>query len=180
LSEVHIGWTESVAEREVRVDVISSAWRAAYGHIFSDAEISGLFDGRLDGQGSWVPARLAPAGTLAARRAGRLVGLASLGLLRGGDAELAALYVRPEEQGRGIGTALWSRALEEFRTAGCPRMEVWTLSRSDARGFYEARGCVPVKEGTFTVAAHVEAVVGYALDLRASPGSTSGESRPRR
>lgn len=180
MSDVRIGWTAAAAEREARVDVIHSAWRSAYGHIFSASEVRGLFDGHLEGEGSWVPARLADAGTLGAWRGGRLVALASLGLLRNGDAELAALYVRPEEQGRGIGTALWQRALEEFRSAGCRLMEVWTLARSDARRFYEARGCVAVKQGSFTVGSHVETAVGYALELYASSASVAGQSMPIR
>ena len=179
-SEVSIGWTESAAEREDRVDVIRSAWAGGYAHIFTPSEIDGIFEGTLDGEGSWVSARARSAGTLGARRSGRLVALASLGLLHGGDAELAALYVRPDEQGRGLGTALWHRAIAEFRAAGCPRMQVWTLARSGARAFYEARGCRPFDEGTFTIGAHVEAVIGYTLDLALPSGSCDGASSPRR
>jgi GNAT superfamily N-acetyltransferase len=180
LSAVSIGWTESASEREARIEVIRSAWLAAYAHIFTRAEIDGIFDGDVEGEGSWVAARLAPAGTLGARRDGRLVGLASLGLLRGGDAELAAFYVRPDEQGRGVGMALWSRSIDEFRLRGCARMEVWTLARAPARRFYEARGCVEFGAGRFTVAGHVEAAVGYVLDISGSPSSTRGQSMPSR
>jgi GNAT superfamily N-acetyltransferase len=180
LSAVSVGWTESESEREARVDVIRAAWRSAYSHIFTRAEIDGIFDGDLEGEGSWVAARLAPAGTLGARRDGRLIGLASLGLLRSGDAELAAFYVRPEDQGRGVGLGLWGRALDEFRVRGCTRMEVWTLARAGARHFYEARGCVAFGSGTFTAAGHVEPAVGYALDLSRSASSPRGQSMPRR
>lgn len=180
MSAVSVGWTESASEREARVDVIRAAWRSAYSHIFTRAEIDGIFDGDLEGEGSWVAARLAPAGTLGARRDGTLIGLASLGLLRSGDAELAAFYVRPEDQGRGVGLALWARALEEFRRRGCMRMEVWTLARADARQFYEARGCVAFGDGSFTAAGHVEPAVGYALNLSGSASSPRGQSMPSR
>lgn len=176
MTDVAIGWTDGPDEREARVDVIHSAWRAAYAHIFSRAEIDGIFDGTLDGEGSWVPARHAPAGTLAARRGERLVGLASLGILRGGDGELAAFYVRPEEQGRGVGTALWQRTLAELGARGCRRMEVWTLSRAAARRFYESRGCRAFATGSFTVAGHREPAVGYSLEL---PGAAVGAAAPR-
>jgi GNAT superfamily N-acetyltransferase len=180
LSALSIGWTESASEREARVDVVRAAWQAAYSHIFSVAEIDGIFDGDVEGEGSWVASRLAPAGTLGARRDGGLIGLASLGLLRSGDAELAAFYVRPEEQGRGVGLALWSRAVDEFRLRGCARMEVWTLARAAARRFYEARGCVAFAEGSFAAAGHVEPAVGYALDFSASASSVRGQSMPNR
>lgn len=178
MSAVSIGWTESASEREARVDVIRAAWRSAYAHIFTRAEIDGIFNGDLEGEGSWVASRLAPAGTLAARRDGRLIGVASLGLLRSGDAELAAFYVRPDEQGRGVGEALWSRALDEFCLRGCTRMEVWTLARADARRFYEARGCVAFADGSFTAAGHAEPAVGYAVNISGSSSSPRGQSIP--
>jgi GNAT superfamily N-acetyltransferase len=180
LSEVSIGWSEGAAEREARVDVIRSAWHSAYAHIFSRVEIDGIFDGTVEGRGSWVAARLAPCGTLAARHGGRVVGLASLGLLQSGDAELAAFYVRPEEQGRGIGLALWRRSIDEFLARGCPRMEVWTLARAGACRFYEARGCVAFGEGSFTVAGHREPAVGYAVDISDVRASTRSQSTPVR
>ncbi len=163
--DVAIGWSESVGERAERVETVRAAWRSAYAHIFSRAEIDGIFDGTLDGQGSWVGARAAPAGTLAARRGGRIIGLAGLGLLRSGDGELAAFYVRPDQQGRGVGLALWGRSLKELGLRGCGRMEVWTLARAGARRFYEARGCAAFADGSFVVAGHREPAVGYALDI---------------
>ncbi len=165
MSGVAIDWSEAEGEREQRVEVVWCAWRSAYAHIFSRAEIDGIFDGALEAEGSWVAARAASAGTLAARRGGRVIGLAGLGLLRSGDGELAAFYVRPEEQGRGVGSALWDRSVIELRLHDCARMEVWTLARAPARRFYEARGCVAFGEGSFVVAGHREAAVGYALDI---------------
>ncbi len=167
-------------EREDRVDVVWAAWRAAYPHIFSRSEIDGIFEGSLEGEGSWVGARLAPAGTLAARRAGRLVGLAGLGLLRNGDGELAALYVVPQLQGQGIGSALWDRSLAELQGRACRRLEVWTLARSHARRFYEARGCIAFAEGSFTVAGHREVAVGYTRDISENAAATLSESTPTR
>ncbi len=165
MSDVVIGWSEAIDEREQRVEVVHSAWRAAYAHIFSRAEIDGIFDGTLEGEGSWVGARAVAAGTLAARRGTRIIGLAGLGLLRNGDGELAAFYVRPEDQGRGVGSALWERSVAELRRRGCGRLEVWTLARAGARRFYEARGCAAFGEGSFVVAGHREPAVGYALDI---------------
>lgn len=180
MSEFAIGWSESAGERERRVETVRSTWRSAYAHIFSRAEIDGIFDGTLEGQGSWVGARAAPAGTLAARRTGRIIGLAGLGLLRNGDGELAAFYVLPDEQGRGVGSALWERSVAELRLRNCARMEVWTLARAGARRFYEARGCVAFGEGSFAVAGHREPAVGYALDISDTAARVAPVSTPTR
>ena len=76
MSEVTVGWSDGVAERETRVDLVRAAWRSAYAHIFTRAEIDGIFDGSLVGQGSWVVARVAPAGTLAGNAVAHIVRLA--------------------------------------------------------------------------------------------------------
>lgn len=181
MSAVDIGWSEGADEREARVEVVRAAWLSAYAHIFTRPEIEGIFDGSLEGQGSWVAARQASAGSLAARRGGRIVGLAGLGLLRNGDGELAAFYVLPEQQGQGIGMALWERSLTELRSRLCRRMEVWTLARSSARRFYEARGCVAFAEGSFVLPGHREPAVGYALDISdGTPASVRWDSIPTR
>jgi GNAT superfamily N-acetyltransferase len=180
LSEVAIGWSDGITEREARVEVVRAAWLSAYSHIFTRAEIDGIFDGSLEGQGSWVAGRLAPAGTLAARRGGRIIGVAGLGMLRSGDGELAAFYVLPEQQGRGVGTALWERSVDELRRRRCVRMEVWTLSRASARRYYEARGCVAFGDGSFVVAGRREAAVGYTLDISDARVSERSQSIPTR
>lgn len=176
MSAVDIDWSEGVDEREARVEVVRAAWLSAYSHIFTRSQIEGIFDGSLEGQGSWVAARQVPAGTLAARRGGRIIGLAGLGLLRSDAGELAALYVLPDQQGQGVGTALWQRSLAELRARQCRRMEVWTLARSSARRFYEARGCAAFADGSFVVAGHQEPAVGYTLDISGAPASARFDS----
>jgi GNAT superfamily N-acetyltransferase len=181
LSDVRIGRSDGPSEREARVDLIRSAWHGAYGHIFSAAEIDGVFDGRLRGEGTWVATRAASLGTLAARRDGALIGLAGLGLLRNGDAELAALYVHPDHQGQGIGLLLWRHALVELAARGCTRMEVWTLAGGAARRFYEARGCAEFAQGGFEVAGHRVPAVGYELVIPSSIGKPpASQSTPMR
>jgi GNAT superfamily N-acetyltransferase len=52
------------------------------------------------------------------------------------------LYVLPEAQGRGIGSALLRRAQTSFE-----RLQLWTFQRNrSARRFYEARGFTLVRE----------------------------------
>jgi len=59
------------------------------------------------------------------------------GFLGVGNELVEHLYVLPEHQGAGIGTALLERA-KELRPAG---FRLWVFQRNtDARAFYEARG----------------------------------------
>ena len=178
MSVVEIGWTEDDSEHDARVHVIRTAWHAAYRHIFTRREIDGVFDGDLEGVGSWVTGRKSAVGNLAARRAGELIGLASLGLRGASTGELAALYVVPQEQGRGVGTLLWNRSVAELTKWGCDVIEVWTLARAEAWRFYEARGCRRIAEGTFDLPGHREAAIGYALTLSGG-GSSAASSQAR-
>jgi GNAT superfamily N-acetyltransferase len=56
--------------------------------------------------------------------------------------ELEALYVRPEAQGAGAGTALLEKAVD----LSPRRLRLWTFQRNaSARAFYEQRGFFPVE-----------------------------------
>jgi putative acetyltransferase len=67
---------------------------------------------------------------------GRILGFASLH----GD-EVPALYVEPEAQSRGIGSALFAR-LQERRRVG---FRFWVFQENvRARGFYERHGAVAI------------------------------------
>lgn len=57
---------------------------------------------------------------------------------------LDRLYVHPSQQGRGVGSALWEQVLA-LRPEG---FELYThVENSQARAFYEARGCEAVAFG---------------------------------
>lgn len=152
-------------ERAAHGELMRRAWHRAYGQIFDRALIDDVFDGRVAMQGSWVDDRGALLGTLVADAAGTTVGVATLVALHGGEAELAALYVLPDWQRRGVGSALWDAAVAELRRRGVRRMRVWALRRAAACRFYEARGCVETARGGVRLGLRVEAAVGYTLDI---------------
>jgi GNAT superfamily N-acetyltransferase len=66
----------------------------------------------------------------------RVLGFA-IGLLTG---NVWALFVRPEEEGRGIGSALHAEMLKWFSRQPLERLWLSTGINTRARGFYEARG----------------------------------------
>lgn len=82
---------------------------------------------------------------------GRVVGFASCGRERDGDAryagELYAIYLLAAAQGRGLGTALVEAVVGALAIRGMTSMVVWVLrDNAAARGFYERLGGVYLRE----------------------------------
>jgi ribosomal protein S18 acetylase RimI-like enzyme len=83
-------------------------------------------------------------------------------------AEIAALYVLPEMQGRGVGRQLLRAAADRFMELGLSTLNIAVLSTNEpARGFYEALGGTDVGERTFDEEGHLLAERVYSWpDLR--------------
>ena len=63
------------------------------------------------------------------------------------DEFLRTLYVRPDRQAGGIGSALHDFALERLDGRGCRTAKLWTLEENwGARRFYERRGWTLTEE----------------------------------
>ena len=56
------------------------------------------------------------------------------------DGTIWALFLRPEAQGRGIGTALLNQTLDDLRTQGWRQATLWTDADSRAARFYQTWG----------------------------------------
>ncbi|MFE9763813.1 GNAT family N-acetyltransferase [Streptomyces sp. NPDC005808] len=66
------------------------------------------------------------------------------GEVRTGDAELYAIYVRPDRVGCGVGSALLRESTMRCAAAGYERMLLWVLKENTpARRFYERAGFTP-------------------------------------
>ena len=100
-------------------DLLVAAWQTAYTGVVDSVfaasrrtnDYAGKFQAMLDsGQYRMLVAEID----------GRVVGLATGELLSSGayDCETKGLYVRPEHQGRGIGSALLRSMMDYFRQQG--------------------------------------------------------------
>ena len=81
-----------------------------------------------------------------AERDGRLVGFTYVGPDGDDDgvAQLYAIHLEPQEQGKGLGRLLMVDALDALRAAGWPRVVLWVLAgNAHARRFYERGGWAP-------------------------------------
>jgi GNAT superfamily N-acetyltransferase len=86
--------------------------------------------------------------------------------LDGYDCELAALHVRQEYQGGGVGRSLLQAFSREMKTAGRQRMMLWVLSGNQkARKFYEHSGGCQVGEKRWTMDDFEVVEVAYGWDL---------------
>ena len=76
------------------------------------------------------------------------------------------LYVLPDEQGRGVGSALLEAAVAHRREAGDAELRLWTLEDNEAsRRFYEARGWRLAKETRVVAYPPHPTDVSYVLAL---------------
>ncbi|MFT2017469.1 N-acetyltransferase family protein [Streptomyces sp. 796.1] len=116
---------------------------------------------------------------------GQVVGWACFGPYRekdlpSGDAELYALYVRPERFGAGIGHALLSETLRRLTERGFPRVRLWVVRGNErAERFYARAGFAPDGGAeSFDVEGVAVPEVRYARALPPSPTATPAPPPP--
>ena len=154
------------AEAIARVQV--ETWHATFRGVLPEDFLDGINVGvrrpRWDEELS-DPER-APFVFVAETGAGRVVGFASCGPERGGDAEfdgeLYAVYILEAFQRAGLGRALTLAVVERLAASGFGSMLVWALEVNDAgRRFYEKLGGRLVRAGSITRGPHTFPTVGY-------------------
>lgn len=135
------------------------SWVATYTGVFPQAS----FDAYPLGTRREVWRREAEGGSgrrlFVAEGGGGVLGFANLGPYRtqpheppgqgAGEAELLAMYLRPGQQRRGIGRALWQAVLAAAREGGHPALRLWVIAGNPAERFYAAMGARPVGENLF-------------------------------
>lgn len=126
---------------QVRVD----AWQAAYRGYIADDYLDSLtwVDSAVRFRNSMgVPAR--DEHFLVAEEGGVIVGFVIFGPERAVAAldrgEIYAIYVHPEDQGRGVGSRLFLTAVASLQMMGMRSLLVWTLENGPSTGFYEHFG----------------------------------------
>ena len=135
----------TVDDAEAIAAVSVRAWAHAYADFLEPRVLAGrtpesqaaLWRGWLAGQETT---------TMVADTAGRIVGYATVGASRDGDAtapvgELAGLYVDPPAQGAGLGTTLLADAVARLRADGFSSATLWVFEQNGlGRAFYEQHG----------------------------------------
>ncbi len=138
-------------DQEVIAAVRVATWRVAYAGMMSDSALAAM-DPVAQGarRRAWFADRPRTEYEYVTEHHGRVVGFVHGGQYRD-DAGLApdagevyALYVLPEEQGMGFGTALLGTAVEHLQDRGLSPVLLWVLrDNTPTRRFYERRGFAP-------------------------------------
>lgn len=162
--------TATREDRHTRWQITHEAWKVAYAHIYTPQEIEDVFDDLLFQRQSWGRNRGELLGHLVAERDGRVIGFVGMALCMHGrgqpqHGEITALYVLPDEQGRGAGRLLWQSGLEALRARDCTAAWVWTLQRASAVDFYRRMGATATAHGVYTIGNHEEPAIGFLIPL---------------
>ncbi|WP_312910829.1 GNAT family N-acetyltransferase [Natronosalvus caseinilyticus] len=96
---------------------------------------------------------------------GGIVGVAH-GVVQEDEGDVLRLYVHPDHQREGIGTALHERLRENLEDFNMRRMRAIDLaSNADGRAFYEDLGFEKTGEGTVDIGGESRREVVYTLNL---------------
>ena len=142
---------DAPAIARVRVD----SWRSTYRGIMPDAYLDGM---QVEASTAlWDRVLTAGPNTtcvFVAERGSDVVGFAAgnrlVELKHGFDAELTAIYLRPEFQGAGLGRQLTGAVAEALRANGATGLVAWVIAANKrARRFYESLGGEVVFEQPF-------------------------------
>jgi GNAT superfamily N-acetyltransferase len=143
-------------------------WKATYRGIVADSFLDGLsYERSAKG---WERSLSDPGSRqrifVAVDDRGSVIGFASGGTNRDTDtpykAELWAIYILPEGQGKGTGALLMRRFAEAMVADGLDSLAVWVLADNErGRRFYEAMGGVLAARRQITIAGQTLDEVAY-------------------
>ncbi len=137
-------------DAEAIAGVHHDAWSGAYSGIIPHRALTSMIGRR--GTGWWLNAIRRAASVLVVEIGGEVVGYATLGRNRARElpqqGEIYELYLKPEYQGIGLGSRLFSAAREKLASHGLSGLVVWALEENDgAVRFYAGAGGRDVAEG---------------------------------
>ena len=131
-------------------DVHHDTWQGTYAGIIPHRALTKMINRR--GMAWWADAIRRAASVLVIEIGGEVVGYATLGRNRARElpqqGEIYELYVRPEYQGIGLGTRLFTAAREKLAAHGLTGVVVWALEdNTNAVNFYAGAGGRDIAEG---------------------------------
>ncbi len=131
-------------------EVHRASWQGAYGGLIPHKPLTAMLERR--GEKWWKMATRGPSTLLVLDVAGEVAGYATVGLNRARslphEGEIYEIYLKPEYQGIGLGSHLFTEAKRLLNSLGCEGMIAWCLEDSDrAVEFFRNHGGVDAVEG---------------------------------
>lgn len=162
----------SVEELRGAGRVIGAAWQDGFANILPSSVLEDVVDAKttdIEAKFETVRERDREVGFVAVE-CGDVRGFARLVLddertesfVDAGDIELRMLYVDPDAQGVGVGSARLDACFERARHSGADRLVLETFTaNADGRGFYEANDFERVGVSTFEIGGEKRETVVY-------------------
>jgi GNAT superfamily N-acetyltransferase len=121
--------------------VARQAWHATYAGALSTQDIDSFLEAHYSQPALHRRLTHLGPGFIVGREAGEVIGFACLGRPCEDELELFAIYVLPDYQGRGVGSALWRAVEHEVRRSSTLKFHLWVLtSNLSASTFYAGKG----------------------------------------
>lgn len=154
-------------DAEAIADVHHEAWQGAYAGIIPHRALTAMIGRR--GAAWWANAIRRAASVLVVELGGEVVGYATMGRNRARElpqqGEIYELYLKPEYQGIGLGSRLFTAAREKLAAHGLGGLVVWALEENDgALAFYAGAGGRDVAEGVEVFDARALRKVAFVWD----------------
>jgi ribosomal protein S18 acetylase RimI-like enzyme len=147
--------------------VHAESWQGAYGGIIPFRALTAMISRR--GTAWWGDAIRRAASVLVIEIGGEIVGYATLGRNRARElpqqGEIYELYIKPEYQGVGLGSRLFSAARDRLAAHGLSGLVVWALEDNlNAARFYAGAGGRDVAEGVEVFDQHALRKLAFVWD----------------
>jgi L-amino acid N-acyltransferase YncA len=153
------------------------SWRTTYAGIVPVEYLASLDERERELQ--WKEWLTLDIQSFVAAEADEIVGFASGGPIREPikdyDAELFAIYLLKQAQGRGIGTALLKTLATSLQSKNYKCMAAWVLRSNASTHFYEKTGAFPISTKQIEIGAAMLPVISYGWpDLKTIGGFSFG------
>ena len=158
-------------------EVARETWHATYDELdaetidetvaewYADDELDAAIEGWYADGGLALELDALETDFLVAEVDGEVVGFTH-GIVQGDEGDVLRMYVHPDYQGEGIGSALHERLAERLEDADVERIRALDLASNDAaREFYEKHGFEETDEGTVRIDDEEYAEAVYTLEL---------------
>jgi ribosomal protein S18 acetylase RimI-like enzyme len=176
MSEVAIRRATSDDLEALRV-LLRETWHATYDEFYGPEEVERLTAGWHSIKAMEQRLRRPEGSFLVAERQGLVVGMAFAAEEEPNTLFLHQLYVLPDEQRRGVGTALLSALPEAFPNADRMRLDVEVANRNAVQ-FYERRGFAALGLEAETTVPKMMRMERLLAEHRSAIGGHSGAATP--